>query len=199
MATFGSQVGHMSWRCSCKYSPAKPHWPRTRFVRRRPRGRRQRHPFPHSRDRGFLRRQRGHVNAAEIPNIIKTVRQALSQSDAPVSEAADETPKADKRAIKKSITDDALISFVDNKPYKTLKRHLARHGMDMNQYRERYGLPKDYPSVAPSYSAARSEMAKSLGLGARGRGAKAAAPAPAAASKRAPRKAPAPAAADADS
>ena len=141
----------------------------------------------------------GHVNAAEIPNIIKTVRQALSESGAPVAEAADETPKADKRAIKKSITDDALISFVDNKPYKTLKRHLARHGMDMNQYRERYGLPEDYPSVAPSYSAARSEMAKSLGLGARGRGAKAAAPAPAAASKRAPRKAPAPAAADADS
>ena len=139
----------------------------------------------------------GHVNAAEIPNIIKTVRQALSDSDASVSEAADETPKADKRAIKKSITDDALISFVDNKPYKTLKRHLARHGMDMNQYRERYGLPNDYPSVAPSYSAARSEMAKTLGLGARGRGAKPqppAAPETAPPAKRAPRKAaPAPA------
>ena len=87
-------------------------------------------------------------------------------------------PKPSKREITKSITDDALISFVDGKPYKTLKRHLSRHGMDMKQYRERYGLPSDYPSTAPSYSAARSAMAKSLGLGARRKAAPAEAPAP---------------------
>ena len=94
-------------------------------------------------------------------------------------------PKADKRAVNKSITPDALISFVDNKPYKTLKRHLGRRGLDMASYRERYGLPSTYPSVAPNYSAARSEMAKKLGLGAQRRGAgkpatESASPAPAA-------------------
>ena len=84
-----------------------------------------------------------HVQAADIPTIIRSVRAA--------------------------ITPDALISFIDNKPYKTLKRHLSRHGLDMAGYRERYGLPKDYPSVAPNYSAARSAMAKKLGLGAQRR------------------------------
>ena len=136
-----------------------------------------------------------HVSAGEIPNIIKSVRQALSEGSSTTSDDAAteaDAPKADKRAIKKSITDDALISFVDGKPYKTLKRHLARHGMDMKQYRERYGLPNDYPSVAPSYSATRSEMARSIGLGARGKNAKAAeapTPAPATAPKRGSRKA----------
>ena len=69
--------------------------------------------------------------------------------------------------MRKSITPDGLVSFVDGKSYKTLKHHLSRHGMDMAAYRERYGLPNDYPSVSPNYSQARSEMAKSLGLGAR--------------------------------
>lgn len=139
-----------------------------------------------------------HVSAGEIPNIIRSVRQALSEGEGAASNDAAteaEAPKADKRAIKKSITDEALISFVDGRPYKTLKRHLARHGMDMKQYRERYGLPNDYPSVAPSYSAARSEMARSIGLGARGKNAKAAeAPSSTAAPKRGSRKAAAPAA-----
>ena len=127
-----------------------------------------------------------HVQVSEIPNIIRSVRAALMESDAPApakTETASQKP--DKRAINKSITPDTLISFVDNKPYKTLKRHLSRHGMDMAAYRDRFGLPKDYPSVAPSYSAARSAMAKQLGLGARGRGA-AQAPAAAAAQDSAP-------------
>lgn len=107
---------------------------------------------------------------SEIPGLIRAVRAALSEGEtAPSSEAAAEAdfPKPSKREITKSITPDALISFIDNKPYKTLKRHLTRHSMDLAAYRERYGLPSDYPSVAPSYSAARSAMAKSLGLGAR--------------------------------
>ena len=75
------------------------------------------------------------------------------------------TPKMHSAAVKKSITPDALISFEDGKPYKTLKRHLTNRGLDMDGYRAKYGLPNDYPSVAPNYSAARSEMAKKLGLG----------------------------------
>ena len=113
-----------------------------------------------------------HVKAEEIPEIIRSIRAALSETDTPQSTSTEEAfPKADKRSVTKSITPDALISFVDNKPYKTLKRHLGRHGLDMKSYRDRYGLPSDYPSVAPNYSAARSEMAKKLGLGAQRRGA----------------------------
>ena len=131
-----------------------------------------------------------HVKAEEIPAIIRSIREALSETDAPQPTGAEEAfAKADKRAVNKSITPDALISFIDNKPYKTLKRHVGRHGLDMAGYRARYGLPSDYPSVAPSYSAARSEMAKKLGLGAqrRGTGKKAdAAPAPRGRKKAAP-------------
>ncbi len=115
-----------------------------------------------------------HVQAAELPELIRNVRQAMREtSETPASGAGDaagaEMPT--RAQVKKSITPDGLISFVDNKSYKTLKRHLTRHGMDMAEYRRRYGLPADYPSVAPNYSAARSEMARKLGLGARGRAA----------------------------
>ena len=116
----------------------------------------------------------GHMPASEIPGLIRSVRQALREGEAPAAaaEAApSEATAMTKAQIRKSLTPEALISFIDNKPYKTLKRHLTRHGMDMAAYRERYGLPADYPSVAPNYSAARSEMARKLGLGARGRGA----------------------------
>jgi predicted transcriptional regulator len=57
------------------------------------------------------------------------------------------------------------VSFIDGKTYKTLKRHLAAHGLDPHSYRERYGLPADYPMVAPSYAEKRSALAKSIGLG----------------------------------
>ena len=121
-----------------------------------------------------------HVKAEEIPAIIKSIRSALAETDTPpetdaAPAATGPAPKMHAATVKKSITPDALISFVDNKPYKSLKRHLSRHGHDMKSYREAYGLPSDYPSVAPNYSAARSEMARKIGLGARGRGA---APAP---------------------
>ena len=110
------------------------------------------------------------ISAEEIPSIIRSVRAALEEPAEPTASSTEaDFPKADKRAISKSITPDALISFIDNKPYKTLKRHVSRHGLDLKSYRERYGLPSDYPSVSPNYSAARSEMAKKLGLGAQRR------------------------------
>lgn len=111
------------------------------------------------------------VRADDIPGLIRSVRATLTEDTTPPEpEPQPEQTKATPGQIRKSITPDALISFVDGKSYKTLKRHLSRHGMTMEEYKGRYGLPKDYPSVAPDYSARRSEMAKSLGLGARGRG-----------------------------
>lgn len=119
-----------------------------------------------------------HVQASEIPSLIKSIRAAFSKIDTPVdAEAARPALKATPAQIRKSITPDGLISFVDNRPYKTLKRHLSTNGMSHDEYKTRYGLPHDYPSVSSNYSAARSELAKQFGLGARGREAAASAPA----------------------
>ena len=71
--------------------------------------------------------------------------------------------------IRKSIRPDGLVSFIDGKSYKTLKRHLTKHGLDPQSYRDRFGLPSDYPTTSANYSAQRSALAKSLGLGQPGR------------------------------
>ncbi len=68
-------------------------------------------------------------------------------------------------SVKKSITPDYIISLEDGKPYKSMKRHLGTLGLTPEAYREKWGLPRDYPMVAPNYAAKRSEMAKSMGLG----------------------------------
>ncbi|GJE43289.1 MucR family transcriptional regulator [Methylobacterium soli] len=108
------------------------------------------------------------VPAGELPKLIQGVYGAfvgLTQPQAPAgaSEAAVEPATASQ--IRKSITPDALISFLDGKPYKTLKRHLTKHGLTPEGYRARFGLPADYPMTCPNYSAQRSALAKSLGLG----------------------------------
>lgn len=64
--------------------------------------------------------------------------------------------------IRKSIQHDGLVSFIDGRSYKTLKRHLAAHGLTPEQYRARYGLPRDYPMTAPGYAAQRAEIAKGV-------------------------------------
>jgi predicted transcriptional regulator len=68
--------------------------------------------------------------------------------------------------VRKSLSSpDHIISLIDGKPYKTLRRHLSRHGMTPEQYRERYGLKADYPMVAPAYAERRRDLAKKIGLG----------------------------------
>lgn len=67
--------------------------------------------------------------------------------------------------IKKSVTPDVIYSLEDGKPYRSMKRHLTSRGMTPEQYRAKWGLPADYPMVAASYSAKRSELAKKSGLG----------------------------------
>lgn len=111
---------------------------------------------------------RNSLPAAELPSLMVQVYRGLSDLSAPASapvEESNEVAKATPAQIRKSITPDALISFVDGKPYKTLRKHLTTKGLTLEVYRARYGLPVDYPSVAPNYSAARSALAKELGLG----------------------------------
>ncbi len=67
--------------------------------------------------------------------------------------------------IRKTVTPDHIISLEDGKPYKSLKRHLTTRGLSPDEYRQKWGLPHDYPMVAATYAAQRSELAKTLGLG----------------------------------
>lgn len=108
---------------------------------------------------------------SELPALIKATYGALAGVGAPEAAApAEAHPKATPAQIRKSITPDALISFEDGKPYRTLKRHLTTMGLTVDEYKAKWGLPKDYPTVSPNYSEARSQMAKALGLGKGGRG-----------------------------
>jgi predicted transcriptional regulator len=68
-------------------------------------------------------------------------------------------------SVRKSVTPNYFICFEDGKKFKSLRGHLAKHGMTPEQYREKWKLPSDYPMVAPTYAAARSELAKRAGLG----------------------------------
>jgi predicted transcriptional regulator len=107
------------------------------------------------------------VAASELPALIHSVFKALSTIDAPEIQDEPAVVKATTAQIKKSIRPDGLVSFEDGKTYKTLKRHLTTRGLTVAQYKEKWGLPGDYPSTSPDYSARRSEMARSLGLGQR--------------------------------
>ena len=112
-----------------------------------------------------------HVPAGEIPAVISEIAKALSAVGESAAEAAAPEAvepaqvKATPAQVRKSITPNALISFETGKSFRTLKRHLSVLGLTPAEYREKWGLPKDYPMVAPDYSAQRSAMAKSLGLG----------------------------------
>lgn len=109
----------------------------------------------------------------ELPGLIASVHGAFSGvSTAAESDEARAVDLPTPAQIRKSITPEALISFIDGRPYRTLKRHVGNHGLSVEEYRTRYGLPADYPMSAPAYSAARSAFAKAIGLGKGGRQAK---------------------------
>ncbi|GJE41303.1 MucR family transcriptional regulator [Methylobacterium soli] len=113
-----------------------------------------------------------HVAAGDLPALLMNVHAAVSGlSQAPA--VSEPETKATPAQIRKSINHDALISFEDGKPYKTLRRHLTIRGLSPEAYRAKHGLPVDYPMVAASYSEQRASLAKALGLG-RGRSAAAA-------------------------
>lgn len=109
------------------------------------------------------------VAAADLPNLIQAVHRALAGiTTAP--EAVEAPPKEPAVPVRRSITPDYLICLEDGRKFKSLKRHLrTKYNMSPEEYRAKWGLPKDYPMVAPNYAKARSELAKQMGLGQGGR------------------------------
>ena len=105
------------------------------------------------------------VPAAEIPGLINQVHGALLRVSSGQGEAPAE-PLKPAVPVKRSITNDYIVCLEDGKKFKSLKRHLrTQYNMTPEQYREKWGLPPDYPMVAPNYAAARSQLAKQMGLG----------------------------------
>lgn len=105
------------------------------------------------------------VPTSELPALIAQIHQSLSGLKGGVSETPQE---AQKPAVnpKRSVHDDYIVCLEDGKKFKSLKRHLmTHHGVTPEEYRAKWNLPADYPMVAPGYSAARSALAKSMGLG----------------------------------
>ncbi len=108
---------------------------------------------------------KNHVRAAELPELISTVHASLAGlGSEPVVKPEPGKP-VPPVSIKKSITDEYLVSMEDGKRYKSLKRHLTGRGITPAEYRAKWGLPHEYPMTAPAYAKARSELAKSFGLG----------------------------------
>jgi predicted transcriptional regulator len=109
------------------------------------------------------------TNADDVPAFLISMHSAMSKltGGSASSESTDETVEYTPAvtARKSLASPDHIISLIDGKPYKTLKRHLTGQGLTPAQYRERYNLKDDYPMVAATYSEARRDMAKRIGLG----------------------------------
>ena len=105
------------------------------------------------------------VAASDIPALINQVHAALQRVTSGETQPSSE-PLKPAVSVKKSINPDFIVCLEDGKKFKSLKRHLrAQYNMSPEQYREKWGLPADYPMVAPNYAAARSRLAKQMGLG----------------------------------
>ena len=103
------------------------------------------------------------IGASDLPGLIGNVYTALGGLDQPVVGPTVELVPA--VSIKKSVTPDFIVCLDDGKKFKSMKRHLAGLGMTPDEYRTKWGLPSDYPMVAPNYTATRSALAISSGLG----------------------------------
>jgi predicted transcriptional regulator len=105
------------------------------------------------------------VASGDIPALINQVHSALLRVSSGQGEGASE-PLKPAVPVKRSINPDFIVCLEDGKKFKSLKRHLrTQYGMTPEQYREKWSLPPDYPMVAPNYAAARSQLAKQMGLG----------------------------------
>ena len=107
------------------------------------------------------------IVASDLPQLINDTHVALSRASGNIALPEREEPKP-KVAVKKSVMPDFIICLEDGKKFKSLKRHLRTHyNLSPEEYREKWGLPHDYPMVAPNYAKARSDLAKKMGLGTR--------------------------------
>lgn len=140
----------------------------------------------------WLSNANNRVNAEDVPAFLAKMHatvQQLSGQDEPVAEQPAPQEYTPAVSVRKSLASpDHIISMIDGKSYKTLKRHLSTNGLTPAEYRARYGLKADYPMVAPTYGEARRQMAKKIGLGRKPKPAAADAATPA----KPPRKAKAP-------
>ena len=110
------------------------------------------------------------VSAEDVPTFLTAMRDSVAQLiDQPSAASVEETPSESFTpavSVRKSLASkDHIISMIDGKPYKALRRHLASHGLTPEEYRRRYNLKADYLMVAETYSAARRAMAQKIGLG----------------------------------
>jgi len=105
---------------------------------------------------------KNHIQSSEISQLIASVHDALRNVAKPAPELEKHKPPV---PINKTIRPDYIISLEDGRRYKSLKRHLSSRGLTPEQYRKKWGLRPDYPMVASSYTKARSELAKAIGLG----------------------------------
>jgi predicted transcriptional regulator len=111
------------------------------------------------------------VSPGDLPALIQSVYEAITTTANGKQEPQPEA-LVPPVSVKKSIQHDHLISMEDGRGYRSLRRHLSARGLTPEQYRVKWNLPHDYPMVSPGYSAARSEMAKALGLGQKRKGTK---------------------------
>lgn len=116
------------------------------------------------------------ASADDVPAFLQRMHDTLKALEnggqAEASAPADRGP-VPAVSVRKSLSSrDQIISMIDGKPYKSLKRHLSRHGLTPDQYRERYGLKPDYPMIAPGYAEQRRELAIRIGLGSKARAAR---------------------------
>jgi predicted transcriptional regulator len=118
----------------------------------------------------WLNNPNNRVSADDVPVFLRSVHATVSELAAGTSAGADGEASGEEFtpavSVRKSLgSKDHILSLIDGKPYKTLTRHLSTHGLTPDQYRERYGLKRDYPMVAETYAAHRRELAKRIGLG----------------------------------
>jgi len=144
----------------------------------------------------WLGNQNNRTSAEDVPAFLRTMHATVTELATGSSAAGGASGDADAEqeftpavSVRKSLaSQDHIISMIDGKPYRTLRRHLSTHGLTPEDYRRRYNLKADYPMVAPSYSEQRRAMAMKIGLGAKGRAARTAtAPASAPKATRKPR------------
>ncbi len=121
----------------------------------------------------WLNNGNNRVAAEDVPAFLQTMHATVLGLASGTTEPEETTAQQEHVAavsVRKSLASkDHIISMIDGKPYKTLRRHLAGHGLTPETYRERYGLRADYPMVAETYSQSRRDMAKRIGLGRKAR------------------------------